>query len=545
MKTRLSILALLVLPAALAVAALQAPQATSPAASTPATQPILGLDGQPDTLPDAAFVETVRKQCSKCHVPPQPQYVPRGMWRLRIQEMMQRSLIGTGVFPGEESILWQMDTSRFARYFETRAPEILPLPAAWPAGDGGLRVTRHFYDPPGASPVPVIANVRFWDLDGDGRLEIVGCDMGHGLVLLGDPARNPGKLTEIAKIPNPDHAEMVDLDKDGRQDLLVADLGDFMPGDHEKGSVVWLRQTAPLVFEKRVLDREARPHRRRPRRRLRRRRRSGPRRGGLRLAHGGQHLLLREQDHRLVEAVFEPYTIDARPGPIHTLPVDLDRDGKLDFVDLISQQYEHVVAFMNRGAGRGFRAKTLFQAPVPVWGSSGIDLVDFDGDGDLDLLMTNGDSLDDFTIRPFHGIRWFENEGDFPFKQHDLAIMPGVHRAQAADMDGDGDLDVVACAFLPNAEHPTFQLPGAKKDVAPYTSIGWLERQGKSKFVLHPLETGKLIHTTLDLGDYDGDGDVDMLVGNFVGFTFTQSNTGFQSEHWIELWENQLKQPRP
>ena len=37
------------------------------------------------------------------------------MWRLRIQEMAQRSLTGTGVTPGEESVLWQMDTAQFVR----------------------------------------------------------------------------------------------------------------------------------------------------------------------------------------------------------------------------------------------------------------------------------------------------------------------------------------------------------------------------------------------------------------------------------------------
>ena len=76
----------------------------------------------------------MRKQCSKCHVPPQPQYLPRGMWRLRIQEMAQRSLMGTGVTPGEESVLWQMDTAQFVRYFEARSPVTLPLPRALAAG---------------------------------------------------------------------------------------------------------------------------------------------------------------------------------------------------------------------------------------------------------------------------------------------------------------------------------------------------------------------------------------------------------------------------
>jgi len=47
--------------------------------------------------------------------------------------------------------------------------------------------------------------------------------------MLGEPLKKPGELRVIANVPNPDHAEMVDLDKDGKQDLLIADLGDFMP----------------------------------------------------------------------------------------------------------------------------------------------------------------------------------------------------------------------------------------------------------------------------------------------------------------------------
>ena len=531
-RRRLSLLSLaLIVVAGLAVGLATARRSAS-------DSPILGLDGKPDTLPDAAFVKTIKEQCSKCHLPPQPQYLPRAMWRPRIQEMAQRSLVGTGVNPGETSVLWQMDLAPFIHYFEARSPESLPLPAPWPPGDGGLRFVRHPYDVAGVPSLPVIANVRFFDLAGDGKLEIVACDMAHGLVLLGDPNRNPGVLREIASIPNPDHATMVDLDKDGRQDLLIADLGDFFPGDHEKGRVVWLRQTAPFQFEKHVLidklartaDVEAADF-------------DGDGDLDLVVAAFGWHAvgstfvyenLTTDWSHPR----FEGFPVDARPGAIHIPIVDLNGDGRPDFVDLVSQQYEHVVAYLNRGKGLGFRGETLFRAPVPVWGSSGIQMVDLDRDGDLDLLMTNGDSLDDFTIRPFHGVRWFENQGDFPFKEHELAIMPGVHRAQAADIDGDGDLDIVACAFLPKAPHPSVEALTQQGDSSPYTSIGWLEQTKPMVFVPHPLEIGKLTHTSLDLGDYDGDGDVDVVIGNFTGFTFAKSETGFKSDTWVELWEN-------
>jgi hypothetical protein len=484
-----------------------------------------------------------QEQCQKCHVLPPPEYVPRGMWRFRVQEMAERSMMGTGVPPGETSILWQLDLDKIARWYEMRAPEVLPLPDPWPQDDGGLRFVKHVYNPPGNPPRPVISNVRFFDLDGDGKLEFIACDMGRGSVFLGDPARHPGELREIAVLSNPAHAEMVDLDKDGKQDLVIADLGEFLPGDHLKGSVVWLRQTGPLQFEKRVLI-------------------SGlPRTADVQAAdfNGDGKLDLVVASYGLWrvggiyyyenqttdwnDPKFVQYTIDARPGGIHVPPVDLNGDGRMDYVALLAQQYEHVVAYLSRGPGKGFRAETIFRGITPVWGSSGIQVVDLDKDGDPDVLMTNGDTLDDFTIRSFHGIRWFENQGAFPFLQHDLAAMPGAHRALAADMDGDGDLDIVACAFLPAATHPQFQNLSRQGNLKDFTSVGWLEQVRPKEFRLHTLEKGQLTHVTLDVADFDGDGDSDVLVGNFSGFTFGKTDTGFKTDTWVELWENQAKHP--
>jgi hypothetical protein len=355
----------------------------------------------------------------------------------------------------------------------------------------------------------------------------VACDFGHGLVLLGDPLRRPGELREIAKVPNPAHAAMVDLDADGRLDLLIADAGHFLPEDHEKGAVVWLRQTAPGRFEKHVLaeklprpmDVEAADF-------------DGDGDLDLVVAAFGLHtrggiLLLENRTTDWKEPRFEVTTVDARAGAIDTIPTDLDGDGRMDFVALLAQQHETVVAFLNRGPGT-FEKRTIFAARTPAWGSTGIDLVDFDGDGDLDVLMTNGATLDDATVKPWHGVRWLENRGAFPFAAHDLAALPGAHRARAADLDGDGDLDVAAAAFLPDPEHTRGAL----------ASLVWLERQPDGSFIRHTLQSGQLSHTTLDVADFDGDGDVDLVTGNFVGFTFARMDPGFRADGWVELWEN-------
>ena len=63
------------------------------------------------------------------------------------------------------------------------------------------------------------------------------------------------------------------------------------------------------------------------------------------------------------------------------MPVgDLNKDGRPDFVALISQEHETVVAFLNEGNGR-FRKETIYTAPHPAFGSSGIQLIDLDGQG--------------------------------------------------------------------------------------------------------------------------------------------------------------------
>jgi hypothetical protein len=147
-------------------------------------------------------------------------------------------------------------------------------------------------------------------------------------------------------------------------------------------------------------------------------------------------------------------------------------------------------------------------------------VVDLDRDGDDDVLMTHGDSFDDQILKPYHGIQWLENRGTYPFTEHNLANMAGVHRAQAADMDGDGDLDVVACALVSSEDPSTRQLP----------AVVWLEQVKPGIFERHTLEMALPLHATLDVGDLDRDGDVDIVVGNF---TF-----GPALGASVEVWEN-------
>jgi hypothetical protein len=473
----------------------------------------------------------VARACSGCHAVPSPEVLPREAWKTVLYEMAGLVMGNVGAPRDAPAVTFDFDVERLVRYYEARAPRALPAAEPWPARGGPLRFARHPMQPTGSksrrpeATIQTVAHVRFFDLAGRGRLQVVTADMASGVVASGDPARPGDGLTPLATLGNPCHLEAVDLDRDGRTDLLAADLGDYAPEDHEKGSVVWLQQAGDGTFRTRVLakglprvaDVEASDV-------------DGD--GDLDLvvaAFGwrtvGGLYLLENRTKTWAAPVFERREIDPRAGAIHTPIADLDGDGRPDFVGLLAQHYESVEAFLGDGRG-GFRPQPLFKGPHPSWGSSGLQLVDFDQDGDLDVLVTNGDMLDDFVVKPYHGIRWLENKGSLRFEEHFLATLPGVHRAQAADLDGDGDLDVVAGALV--------QVKGLDGPRTPpdQPSLVWLEQESPGRFRRHTLATGSG-HVSLDVADYDRDGRLDLAVGHC-------RTIGSPA---VELWQNLGKQP--
>jgi FG-GAP-like repeat len=223
---------------------------------------------------------------------------------------------------------------------------------------------------------------------------------------------------------------------------------------------------------------------------------------------------------------FNEHVMDQRPGGIHAVPVDLNGDGRLDIVGLLAQQFETVVAYINTGKAFTFDPRVIYTAPHPNWGSSGIEVVDMDGDGDLDVVLTHGDTFDDQIIKPYHGVQWLENTGRFPFEARTLAELPGVFAAKPGDVDGDGDLDVVACAFIAG---------GSNLDESNMPALVWLEQVKPGEFARRTLARRAPRHATLDLADVEGDGDIDIVVGNFTNDS--------RDIPWVELWENRGNSP--
>ncbi len=390
--------------------------------------------------------------CGNCHAMPSPESFPRDAWHDEV-------LRGYDFYA--QSGMTHLDpppVHATVDYFRSRAPEKLVFPVVPEATtplQAKFTVEKRTSDRH-AAVAPGIAHLRWARLKSDGLPVLLACDMRDGNVMAVDPNDETQPPRVLARLNNPCHAEPCDLDGDGEIDLVVADLGSFVPYDHNMGRVVWLRRDEQRnTFEEivvasglgRVAD--VRP-------------------GDLDedgdvdlvvaefgLHRTGQVLLLQNTPDSGNAPKFLPRQIDPRPGAIHVPIVDLNGDDRLDFLSLISQEYECVEAYMNQGGDASlhgsptFFRERLWTGPDLTFGSSGIEPVDLDQDGDMDVLYTNGDAFDNNYANPSHGIQWLENVDNERFVYHRLTDFIGVCRALAGDVDLDGDLDVVAAAWLP------------------------------------------------------------------------------------------------
>lgn len=208
--------------------------------------------------------------------------------------------------------------------------------------------------------------------------------------------------------------------------------------------------------------------------------------------------------HENLGTGFQEHVLRNMPGARRAIIKDINNDGLPDVVVLMAQGQEGVFAYYNQGKGR-FKEEQWLHFP-PVYGSSDLQLVDFNGDGALDILYTNGDNADySYSLKMYHGVRIFMNDGQNNFSEEWFYPMYGASRAIAADYDGDGDLDIAAISFFPDFEN------------APNEGFLYFENAGELLFKPYTFEastSGRWL--TLETGDVDQDGDIDIILGSFV-----------------------------
>ncbi len=148
--------------------------------------------------------------------------------------------------------------------------------------------------------------------------------------------------------------------------------------------------------------------------------------------------------------------LDPGPGAIHSEIRDMTGDGAADIVALFAQGDERIVLFENDGTGHFAGRQRILARFPPVYGSMYFSMHDFNGDGNMDILYVNGDNFDySRVLKPYHGIRILENDGKNNFHERFFFPMYGAARAEVADFDKDGDLDILATSNFPDSQrHP-------------------------------------------------------------------------------------------
>jgi hypothetical protein len=199
--------------------------------------------------------------------------------------------------------------------------------------------------------------------------------------------------------------------------------------------------------------------------------------------------------------------VNSQSGSINVPVADFDGDGKADFADLISQEWEEVHWFRNLAHGQ-FKDEMVWGSTNEDYGSSGLAVADLNRDGRPDLIYTNGDGFD-YSIRgprPWHGLQWLENLGGGRFAFHHVGNLPGAYAPCAADLNGDGFTDLVAVSGFAD-----WTDPGAVSVMA------WLNdgRQNFTPAVIAHVPT-QLI--TAAVGDLDGDGIPEIVTGGCRAF---------------------------
>jgi hypothetical protein len=255
---------------------------------------------------------------------------------------------------------------------------------------------------------------------------------------------------------------------------------------------------------------------------------------------------------------------EERPQITHVAIADLDRDGLNDV--LVCDALKNQVTWIRQAPRGTFSEQTIAGVSAPAH----VEVIDFDGDGDLDLVVAALGFLFP-NNSPVGSVIVMENDGQQRFRSHYVADrIARVADARAADFDGDGDLDISVAGFgyddgetswLENLGGWTFQqhvlqrLAGGinavpadiNGDGAPdivalisqeFEEIWAFLNDGRGGFtpsLIWGATNPDFGSSWLSMRDLDRDGDLDILYANGDAFEYAPPNSRpWQGVQWLE-----------